>query len=128
MKDLKQKIINILASIFITLVLIGSGGVLGYKMKEKDLSDNKKVTTTSTEENKPLIEKQIQTIPVPAVKFIKINEPHICPAEFTVKGTFNSDNGNYYTKENKNYERIKPDICFASEEFARDSAGFIKKF
>jgi hypothetical protein len=34
----------------------------------------------------------------------------------------------YYTKTYKSYEKTKPDICFASEEFARDIAGFIKKF
>jgi hypothetical protein len=34
----------------------------------------------------------------------------------------------YYTKENKSYDRVKPNLCFKNEGFAKDVAGFVKKY
>ena len=127
MNNILTRIINI-ASIVTTLGLIFSlGGYFGYRYSQSSNPSLNKNTLSDLEA------KQSETVKIVAkevigIQFIKANQDRKCDENHIVKGTYNSDNGNYYVKSNKNYDRIKPDICFATEEFARDTAGFLKKF
>jgi hypothetical protein len=112
-----------LASLSCAIIFL-IGYFFGFNMKSSDLAFQ---NNTSQEFNEPTIE--LKALPVPAVKFFLVNEDRICESEkYPIKGTFSTDQGYFYTKAHKNYDKIKPDICFATEEFAKDSAGFIKKF
>ena len=62
------------------------------------------------------------------VFWIKSGQQPVCTNDYPVKGKFDAPASFYYTRESKTYDRVKPDICFASEEVARDVAGFIRKF
>ncbi len=63
-----------------------------------------------------------------AVVWIKVGDEPTCPQTHRIKGKFDNTVNVYYTLDNKSYNRVIPHICFSSEEFARDTAGFIKKF
>ena len=127
MTNLITRIINIASIALIFGVVFVLGFYLGYRFSQI----NSPVVNESTLKDissKGEIEAQIVTREVEAIQFIKANQDRKCDENHPVKGTFNPDNGNYYLKSNKSYDRIKPDICFATENYARDSAGFLKKF
>ena len=112
------------------LIIFGLGFYFGFRVGgTNNLSQTKTEYSNSNMSSSNSATVKIESKEVPGVFFFKINSAdHVCPIDYKVKGTFGTDTGNYYLENNKNYARIKPDICFASEEFARDSAGFIKKY
>jgi hypothetical protein len=134
-KWLLQKL-NIIISVALFFGAILVGFLVGSRMKEIEIRDkfyvvdkNSKFGTGTENADKTNTETvKIEAKAVDGVKFIKPNEKKECGENYSIKGTFNADNGNYYTKTNKSYDRIKPDICFATEDFAQGVAGFIKKF
>ena len=127
---LKNKWINYIGVVFLVIIIFVIGFYFGYKNAKSSASTNQtssgSFTPISTAESKPQTE--IKAVNVDGVMWIKAGQDPICPSDHPVKGTFSDNFGNYYTKDNNRYDRIKPDICFATEEFARDTAGFIKKF
>lgn len=70
----------------------------------------------------------VKVLEVPGVYWIKPNQEPICPETHPIKGTFTTTQGYFYLPDHKNYKLVKADICFVNEEFARDVAGFIRKF
>jgi DNA polymerase sigma len=127
----KQQIINTLAIILVCSFLIFIGFYFGYKSAKsqveltvsKDEMGKIAQSLNSSTPNENVLAKE-----VPGVFWIKSNQEPVCPKEYPIKGTFNSNGGNYVQKTFKNYDKTRPDICFATEEFARDVVGFIKKF
>jgi hypothetical protein len=127
----KQQMANICATIFLCIFLVFIGFYFGFKTAKAQME----VTTTKEEIGK--IADKLTSKPevagvtakeVDGVYWIKANSEPNCPDDYPIKGTFSANNGNYMTKTYKGYEKTRPDICFATEEYARDSAGFIKKF
>lgn len=119
-----SKFINISGYVLILLVIFGLGVFFGYKYQESNKKESgTAVIVTSSSSSASTVVKTVE-----GVYWIKVGQEPICPKDYTIKGTFDANSGNYYTKENKRYDTIKADICFASEEFARDTAGFVKKF
>jgi predicted PolB exonuclease-like 3'-5' exonuclease len=124
----KQNISNILAVILIGCLCAGLGYYFGTKVTTKSLQDQQKIEIAKVAEN---IEKKTETVvakDVSGVQWIKANTEPKCDPQHPIKGVFRGDSAFYYTKNYKNYEKTKPDMCFATEEFARDSVGLIKKF
>ena len=124
----KNQISNILAVILIGCLCAGLGYYFGTKVATKDLQDKQKVEIAKVVEN---VEKKTENIvakEVTGVQWFKPNTEPKCDDTHPIKAVFRSGDGIYYTKEYKNYTKTKPDMCFATEEFARDSAGLIKKF
>lgn len=123
-------LLNYLGIITLAIVVFSSGFYFGYKNSEsKKLStftgisnQSTKISTTSSPSS------QSSVLQVTEVFWIKPDQDRVCPPEYPVKGTFQPDLGNYYTKDNSRYDRVKPDICFVTEDFAQRQAGFIKKF
>lgn len=150
--QISSKLINFFGSLSLIVILFGSGYYFGYQggvfnaKKESDkiadnLAKNSKNFKNGIEisnqnsqsiENKPSsnLSKPNQIITLnEQIKFFKTTDSNRnCPAELQVKGVFSSDLGYFYTKDNKQFDRVKADICFDSIETAREIAGFVQKF
>ena len=115
-----------LAYFAIFIAVLGIGFYFGFKV---GLSNQPKTTNDNQINAEAKNTVNIKSLELAGVYFFALNtKDHICPENYSVKGVFSSDYGYYYTKENKNFTRIKADICFTDEIFARDKAGFIKKY
>jgi hypothetical protein len=123
-----NKWLNIVGLVSVTVVIFIIGFYFGYKnAKANEANITKPVVTTATNDsNNQLTE--LKAIQVDGVYWIKTGQDPVCDKNHPIKGTFADNFGNFYTPDNSRYERIKADICFATEEYARDTAGFIKKF
>jgi predicted PolB exonuclease-like 3'-5' exonuclease len=128
MQPNKQNISNILAIVLICCLCAGLGYYFGSKVSTKEMQDKQKVEIAKVVEN---VEKKTENIiakDIPGVQWIKANTEPKCDALHPIKGVYRGDSAFYYTKNYKNYDKTKPDMCFATEEFARDTVGLIKKF
>lgn len=131
----KNSITSALSMVLMAILIGGSGFYFGFKTGSKplnSLSQSKDSKPYPENLDKTLIEtekptEKIISKEVPGVQWIKANQAPTCDKDYPVKGKFNKTN-QYYTKSAKTYGRKVPDIYFATEEFARDNAGFIKKF
>ena len=121
---------NILAISFVVLIAGGSGYYFGYKTTFAQLNKEFQTKLVDKEKEQKSQEPQVQLVikEVVGVQWIVPNQQPICDKDHTIKGKFGSNINNFYTKSQKNYDKIVPEICFANEEFAKDKAGFIKKF
>jgi hypothetical protein len=127
----KQQITNILAIILVCGFFVFIGFYFGYKSAKSQVeltASKDEIGKIAQNLNSSTTNEKIVAKEIPGVFWIKSNQEPICPKEYPIKGTFNSNGGNYVLKSYKNYDKTRPDICFATEEFARDSVGFIKKF
>lgn len=124
------------------VIFIGVGFYFGYKNAEATFTDSDFIAeyqeslaqdsskNTSSKDSDDSLEviipedKELES----NVVWMQINEEPICPPTHPIKGKFDNAANVYYTKENNFYNRVIPHICFASEEYAREVAGFIKKF
>lgn len=124
----KNNLSNILAIILIGILCTGLGYYFGTKVATKAMQDQQKTEIAKVVENVEKKSENTVTKEVIGVQWFKPNSEPKCDDSHPIKGVFRSGDGVYYTKEFKNYAKTKPDMCFATEEFARDSAGLIKKF
>ena len=116
--------------IFLAVIVFASGFYFGFKTQQNsnntdnlNLESTKLSNTSGKMENSNVISKEVE-----AIFWIKPSQEPVCPNTHPIKGTFGVSVANYYTPDSKNYKRINPDICFTNETYARDQAGFIKKF
>jgi hypothetical protein len=100
--------------------LFGGGFWLGYKAQ--------KPAEASVQGAKTIVEKKVDALAVPGVSWIKAGETPSCPESHPIKGKFDSYTGYFYAPDHKGYDKIKPVICFATEEYASKTAGFLKKY
>ena len=136
MKFSFQFVLNYLGYLLTAFVLFGAGFYFGFKnasvvASTKSDSTNEAVKNiagaiASSVNRSSNSSASINTIS--GVFWIKSGQTPICASDYSVKGKFDAPASFYYTKESKTYDRVKPDICFASEEIARDVAGFIRKY
>ena len=125
----KSQLISVFSFICMAALLCGAGYYFGYKTKMTQLeADYTKNLLAKEEELKNRKEEKIVVKEVTGVQWIKPNQQPSCDKDHDIKGKFSGPSGQYYTKTYKTYGKIIPEICFATEEFARDTAGFIKKF
>jgi hypothetical protein len=119
------------------VIFISVGFYFGYKNAEATFTDPEFIANSLKEsEIIPNLEQNnLTNIPLEEddetkknVLWVKINEEPTCPPTHPIKGKFTNSANVYYTKENNFYNRVVPHICFSSEEYAREIAGFIKKF
>jgi hypothetical protein len=132
-----QSVLNYLGYFLLAVVLFGAGFYFGYKNATASIQANSDSTTKAVENVAKTIVDSSQTSsstntssvkPTTGVYWIKSGQQPVCPQEYSIKGKFDSPASFYYMKDNKQYDRVKADICFASEEVARDVAGFIRKY
>lgn len=131
-----KQITQILGVGVLVVIIFIFGFYLGYKNRDSKV-ETVVSSTLTTQTNSPVQvssnktdnQNQTTTPSNQAVFWIKVGENPICPENYPIKGKFDSSSAKfYYTTDNKSYDRVKPDICFTSEDFASNTAGFIKKF
>ena len=135
MQKKEAKSVFVYFSYFIfTVTFILVGFYFGYKNAEAKftnpelISNNKLNTTDSSSTNLAVIDPENDIEINTNVVWIKINQEPTCPPTHPIKGKFTNSANIYYTKDNNFYNRVVPHICFSTEEYAKEIAGFIKKF
>jgi len=132
--------------VLISAMLLIVGGFFGYKIRDGQIQ---KETTQNTQQTDKKADTQSQNQQVSdsdrstksktaiqdtssenqnQIFWIKPNNPPNCPETHPIKGKVDGSSGLFYTKENKFYTRVVPIICFATEEYAIQTAGFQKKY
>ncbi len=124
--EISKKWINYIGIALLVVVVFIIGFYYGFRYHE---SNNSSVDLTSIQGAAETIEQvEVTTKEVEGVRWIKSGEDPTCPADHPIKGKFDSGVCFYYNKDNQFYNRVKAHVCFATEEFAEQSAGCIKKF
>ena len=119
---------------YLTCTIVGilsffGGFYVSNKIKVEKPESAPPVVASDAKANSNTSDKVVTNVKnIDSVYWVKPGQEPICPQTHSVKGKFDSNINIFYTQSNKNYFRIRPDICFSSEEFAKDQAGFVKKF
>jgi hypothetical protein len=121
-------VLTYLGILFVFVATFGGGFYFGFKYQTAQAAGYTSSPGSPSSIAGAREEVQITAKEVEGVHWIKVGDKPECPDLYPVKGTFSDNLGYFYTKDNKSYDRVKPDICFATEEFAKNSAGFVKKF
>lgn len=116
--DLKQTLITIMIAVVIFLLGFWTAKRIYEK---KDNHSNKKTEISQVSSSQNMVAKEVD-----GVFWIKAGESAVCPETHKIKAKFNQGVGFFYTPENKSYNRVKPEFCLATEEYAKN-AGFLKK-
>jgi len=148
---LKGNKISLFSLFLIFIVIFTAGFFVGYirgkqiaktqadlvaqNVIENELSVEKQNTNQNSESNQNLnnqkgpeeTKKTTPEISKIDIFWIKPSDPPNCPDSHPIKAKVNSDSLLYYASSSKSYARVRPHLCFASEEIAINS-GFIKKF
>jgi len=115
----KTPVLQYVVLAFLLVIAFGFGFWFGTKQQ--------KVTSAVAQKTQTIEQKTMFALPVPGVEWIKAGADNICPADHPVKAKLDGTTGFYYLPDNKSYDRVKPAFCFVTEEYAKDTAGFIKK-
>ena len=130
MKKVKL-ILNYLGIFTLVLLIFITGFYFGRKqvLANQDLSYSQILDSEALQNTSDLTQKtNIITKEVEGVHWIKAgNEPY-CPEDYPIKGKFDKNVNVFYTQDNKYYKRVVAHVCFATEDFASNKAGFIKKY
>lgn len=113
MNQLVQKTILLVLS---HTILLGCGFYYGSRIKISDKSVSSTYQSVNT-----IAEPNIETLPVPGVHWFTQIGDSTCPATHPIKGKFKDMVNVYYLPDNKQYNRVKAELCFASKEFAEES-------
>jgi hypothetical protein len=115
---------------FVFCLLFGAGFYFGFKTSQAQnstftatKSDIKAMAETSASSQDKVITKEVE-----GVFWILPGQKPDCPETHKMKAKFsNSNSGVFYSPDNKNYAKVVPQLCFATEDFAKNK-GFVKKF
>ena len=110
-------------------VLFGAGFYFGFKTSQAQQSTltatkyDIKALADSNQKQENIVSKEVE-----GVYWILPSQDPVCPETHKIKAKFStSNNGVYYSPENKSYTKVQPQLCLATEDFAKKN-GFIKKF
>lgn len=120
-----KRFLNYSGIVFIFVCLFGAGFYFGYKAGI--LKGREGISMQNQMSRNSIDVEEVEAKNVDGVMFIKLGEQPICPESHPIKGKIDNDTRFYYTKENKTFDRVKPQLCFATEEFAKN-IGFSKRF
>jgi hypothetical protein len=124
-----NQVLKYLGFTLVFCLLFGAGFYFGFKTS---LAQNSSLTATKND-IKAIAEtankaENITSKEVDGVYFITPGNKPECPEPYKIKGKYNTSNtGIFYTTDNKNFEKVIPQLCFTTEDFAK-SKGFLKKF
>jgi hypothetical protein len=115
---------------FVFCLLFGSGFYFGFKTSQAQStnltatkSDIKALVDTNLTNQEKVIAKEVD-----GVFWILPGQKPDCPDTHKLKAKFNTSNsGIFYSPDNKNYGKVTPQLCFATEDFAKKN-GFLKKY
>lgn len=124
-----------LALLVIAILFFGVGFFFGFKTKVDTSSNEAVIASSSASSSSTSSIATTTTSPatnntsITDVFWIRVGTNPVCPETHPIKGKFDSSTAKfYYATDNKSYDRVRPDICFTTENFAKDVAGFVKKF
>jgi hypothetical protein len=122
--------LNYIGLLILAIVVFAVGFYFGTEYtSDSQQKNNHTINSDDFDRAAETIEKkEVVALEVEGVYWIKAGEEPICPEDHPIKGKFDPTANVFYTKENKSYNRVKPHVCFATEEFAETKAGFIKKY
>lgn len=124
-----NQILKYLGFALVFCLLFGAGFYFGFKTSQ---AQNSNLTATKND-IKAIAEtsnkaENITVKEVDGVYFITPGNKPECPESYKIKAKYNTSNtGIFYTNDNKNFEKVIPQLCFATEDFAK-SKGFLKKY
>jgi hypothetical protein len=115
------------------MLLFGGGFYFGYKTSsaqtnEKSFSlleaqaQGKADAVALTQQSSAVTPKEVD-----GVQWIIPGQKPECDTNHTIKGKFDKNTNYFYAPGHKSWEKVIPQICFATEDFAQ-SKGFLKKF
>ncbi|MBC7472000.1 MAG: hypothetical protein H7196_01915 [candidate division SR1 bacterium] len=125
-----NQILKYFGFFFVFCILFGSGFYFGFKTSQSQVtnltatkSDIKALADSSLSSQDKIVTKEVE-----GVFWITPGQKPDCPETHKIKAKFNNTNsGIFYSPDNKNYAKVTPQLCFATEEFARNK-GFLKKY
>ena len=128
-----NEILNTLGILLLGVILFGGGFYFGGKTTSaslnKELKSDQTISSfTDSITTEPVVEAISKGQEVPGVYWIKVGQAPICPETHPLKGKFDSNVNVYYLPDYPQYDRVKAEICLSDENFASQSAGFIKKY
>ncbi len=132
---MNSKILERAGLTFLAVVLFCFGFYLGIKYEPVDSNSTKNQgkSISSNLDNQPSssapsANNKIVGKEVSEVSWVKTGAEPVCPESHPIKGRLTDGQKLYYLPENKTASRVKPDICFLNEEYAKNTAGFIRKY
>lgn len=128
--------LHTLGYILLGLLIFVGGFYFGGKSTEnrlaKDYESRYEISTFAQEINSTGAELQTTTeslaLEIPGVHWIRVGEAPICPESHPLKGKFDKNVNIYYLPDYPQYDKVKAQICLSDEQFATQSAGFIRKY
>jgi len=125
-----SEIINYVGYGFLVILIFLSGFYFGYKNRDARASEeiSNQIVIQTESSTSPQVQGVSEAKNPSGVFWIKLGQEPICPTGFPIKGKYKDSSKVFYTQDNKSYGRVKPDLCFATEDFAIKEAGFIKQF
>lgn len=127
---MNNKLLEKVGFVFLAIILFGFGFYLGQKYKPaySKTSNIANSETNKTDNKSPNIPDTLIGKEIPEIFWIKTGSEPVCPENYPIKGRLTDGQKLYYLPETKSAGRVKPDICFLNEEYAKNKAGFIRKF
>lgn len=125
-----NQILKYFGFFFVFCILFGSGFYFGYKTSQAQSTD---LTATKSDikalaDSTSIGQEKIVAKEVEGVFWIIPGQKPDCPETHKLKAKFASTNsGIFYSPDNKSYAKVVPQLCFATEEFAKNK-GFLKKY
>jgi hypothetical protein len=129
---MQQQILKYLGYTAIFVLLFGGGFYFGFKTSDAqksgltatkaDIAAIANSTNTPTSKTLSEVAKEVD-----GVFFIQPGSKPECPETHPLKAKYVNGSGIFYNTDNKNYKKITPELCFATEDFAK-TKGFIKKY
>ena len=116
-----SKVISWFGFVAVGVLLFSIGFWFGFKYE-------KPTQGTAGEVNVVAQQKNITALDIPGTYWIKSGEKPVCPENYDIKGKYDGTTGYYYMRDNKNYDKTRPLVCFATEDVAKNVAGFIRKY
>ena len=129
-----SNVINYFSYGFLVILIFLTGFYFGYKNRDSQISKDSanqiviQTVDSTSSETKGKVEGVSEAKSPEGVFWIKLGQEPVCPKEHPIKGKYRDSSKIFYSPENKSYTRVKPDLCFSTEDFAIKEAGFIKQF
>jgi hypothetical protein len=124
--EISKKWLSYLGITLLVVVVFAIGFYYGFRYHEANAETVDFAGVQSAAESIEHVE--VTAKEVDGVHWIKAGSDPNCPDDHPIKGKFDSNVCFFYTKENQFYNRVKAHVCFATEEFATESVGCLKKF
>jgi hypothetical protein len=121
-----KKWLNYLGILLLVVLVFGIGFYYGFRYREANSQEADFSDVQGAAESIEHIE--VKAKEVDGVYWIKAGQDPNCPADHPIKGKFDSGVCFFYNKDNQFYNRVKAHVCFATEEFAEEEVGCIKKY